>query len=162
MSGGLHQEEMTRLGLFGLLPLAIPAIGVWLSPWALPMGFALDLHQMALAYAAVAAAYLTGVGAGGVLAAGGRTQERLLAGMIALLVIAVAAWGGGLFRLVLGAAWRYALIVGVLLYLWMRDRRAVAEGQLPAWYGALRTRLTFWACLCLAAIMSRLLLWGYY
>lgn len=159
---GRRQEEMTRLGLFGLLPLAITAIGLWMAPWALPMRFALDLHQMALAYAGIVAAFLAGIGAGGMLAAPGRTAEGALAGMIAMLVAWIAVWGGGLFSIVLGAAWRYALVIGVLIYLWLRDVRAAEAGELPRWYALLRGRLTFWACLCLLAIMSRMLLWGYY
>lgn len=159
---GRRREEMTRLGLLGLLPLAIAAIGLWMAPWALPMRFALDLHQMALAYAGIVAAYLAGIGAGGMLAAPGRTAEGLLAGMVAALIAWIAVWGGGLFNIVLGAAWRYALVIGVLAYLWLRDVRAAEAGELPRWYASLRGRLTFWACLCLLAIMSRMLLWGYY
>lgn len=162
MSSQMQYEEMRRLGLLGLLPLAIPALAVWMAPWALPMGFALDLHQMALAYAGVIAAYLAGISAGGALTAPGRNSERLVAGIAVVLVVWIAVWQGGLFRFTLGAAWRYALVIGALVYLWLRDRRAVVEGALPGWYGALRARLTFWACLCLLAIMSRLMLWGYY
>jgi len=156
-----HREEMTRLGLLGLLPLAIAAIGVWMSPWALPMYIALQLHSMALAYAGLVAAYKTGVGAGGALAAGERSKEGLTAGIVALLVVWLAL-GQGLFGFALGAAWRYALVLGVCFYLFLRDRRAVAAGELPAWYGEVRMRMTFWTSICLLAIMSRLLLWGYY
>ena len=160
MSSQMHYDEMRRLGLLGLLPLAIPAIALWMSPWALPMGFALDLHQMALAYACVVAAYLAGAGGG--LSAPGGAGERFAAGVVVVLVVWIAVWQGGLFHFTLGAAWRYALVIAALIYLWLRDQRAVVEGALPGWYGALRARLTFWACLCLLAIMSRLMLWGYY
>ena len=153
---------MRRLGLLGLLPFVIPAIGVWMAPWALPMRFALELHQMALVYAGIIAAYLAGVGAGGLLLSRERTAEGVLPGMIAALVAWLAIWQGGPLVYVFGAAWRYAILVGVFVYLYARDRRAAAAGALPGWYGALRARLTFWATLSLVAIMSRLILWGYY
>ncbi|GAB4518216.1 MAG: hypothetical protein Kow00133_03120 [Amphiplicatus sp.] len=134
---------MTRFGLLALAPLALAAIALWLAPWALPLSFALDMHQMALAYAGIGAAFLAGAGARGRAAPSGY--------VLAALAIWIAIWPGGIFHVALGAAWRYLIIIGVLIYLWLRMRP-----------GGLLARLIFWAAVALTLIMSRLMLQGYY
>lgn len=157
-----RREELTRLGLFGLLPLAIPAIGVWLAPWALPMTFALDLHQMALAYSGVLAAFFAGTGFGAALAAPALAPGRLMVFAVAALAAWFGVWQGGLFTFTLAAAWRYGLVIAALIFIFLRERRATAAGVFPGWYGAIRLRFTYWAIVCLIAIASRLIVWGYY
>lgn len=150
-----RQDEMTRLGLLGLLPLWIPALLIWAAPLVVPLSLASLLVEIAFAYAAVIAGYLAGVGAGGLI---GRREDRgepLAFGMAAALVAWFAIWPTGPFA----PAWRAVLIILVLSYLLLRDLRAAAAGDFPAWYGPLRIRLTFWAALALLLIMSRLLLW---
>jgi hypothetical protein len=129
--------------LLALLPLALAALGVWMSPWLLPMHAALDMHQMALAWAGVVAAFLLGRGRGGAAGA-----------VAALIAIWLAVWPTGLFGIALGAVWRYLLLIAVFGFLVLRDVNGTAFGPSP--------RMSFWTVLLLALIMSRLLLWGYY
>lgn len=157
-----QEDELTRLGLYGLLPFAVSAAALWLSPYLLPQYIAIDFHQLALVYGGVVAAYLAGAGAGAMLALKPKTGESFLPGLIAALVAVIAILPSGVFFLSIGAAWRQAVILLLFVYLLMRDLSAVSAGLLPRWYGALRMRLTFWAGLFILLIISRLLLWGYY
>lgn len=153
-----QREAMTQLGLIGLIPFAATAVGVWLSPWLLPGGVSYDLTQIALIYAAVVASYIVGVGAGGGLSGGGATLAYRQSGLIAALVAWITAWPPGAMFISLPDIVRFAIIMLTFFYLLINDRRAVAAGALPQWYGALRVRLTFWTCLMLAAIITRLLI----
>lgn len=150
------KNAMTRLGFWGLAPFAAAAAGVWLSPTFVPAGLAYDLGEIALLYAAVIASYLAGAGAGGLLARGSG-GEGLAPGMIAALILWVNAWPQGALFISLPSAARYLIAIAIFIYLYLRDRNAVAAGLLPDWYGVLRIRLTFWACLMLGAILGRLL-----
>ncbi|MFQ5564057.1 MAG: DUF3429 domain-containing protein [Parvularculaceae bacterium] len=158
----LQEDEITRLGFIGLIPFAVGAAGLWLSPWILPQTLALDLHVITLAYAGVIAVYLAGIGAGAKLAPRLEARGEFISGAVAVLAVWTAIWQGGVFYFSIGAVWRYLIILLVLVYLLMRDRAAVRAGLLPLWYGELRTRLTFWAGMSMVLIMSRLMLWGYY
>ncbi len=157
-----QEETLTRLGLISLIPFAVAAAGVWLSPWALPQRYALDLHVITLAYAGVVAVYIAGVDAGARLAPKLGARKGFASGMAAALAVWIALLQGGVFYLSIGAVWRYLIILGVLIFLLRRDLAAIRDGLLPKWYGALRMRLTFWMSIGLVLIMSRLLLWGYY
>lgn len=152
--------SMTRFGYYGLLPLILAVIGLWLSPWLAPMSLAFDLHQLALAYAGVVAAYLAGVGAGGALAGHAKTQASFLGGMVAVVVVWVAVGQAGVLKILPGTLWRYGFVMLVFIYLLARDLGAVSAGVLPRWYGDLRARLTAWVSLLLFAIALRLLLLG--
>lgn len=146
------QEEMTRLSLFGLAPLAVGAAVVWLP---FPGSFAFDLGWIALIFAGVSAGYRAGIGAGAALA--GKSNEPFLPGLVAAAVAWFAIWPIGAFYIHVHDIFRYFLLIGVFAYLWMRDLRAVAAGQFPGWYGTLRTRVTFWTCLALALMGVRTL-----
>jgi hypothetical protein len=148
------REEMTRLGLLGLAPLAIGAAAAWLSPILLPFGAAYAATEFALLYAGLSAAYRAGIGAGAAL----KSDEKALPGMIAALVALFAIWPGSSLYLRLDDFLRYVLVIGVLAYLLMRDLRAIEAKQLPAWYGPLRMRITFWSCMALALIAVRQLI----
>jgi hypothetical protein len=150
-----RQDEMTRLGLMGLAPLWAPAVLIWAAPLVVPMSAAALLVEIALAYAAVIAGYLAGVGAGAMLARPDSPREPFVFGMAAALI----AWFAILPIGPLAPAMRAFLIILVLIYLLLRDLRAVSGCDLPGWYGALRVRLTFWASLAILLIMSRLILW---
>ncbi len=152
-----QKETMTRLGLLGLIPFAVGAAGAWLSPWLLPGGISYDLGEVTLIYTAAVASFIVGAGAGGMLAKGGLTRDYARSGVIAALLAWLAAWPTGALYISLPYIARYAIAIGVFIYLFLHDRRAVASGALPAWYGALRARLTFWTCLFLTAIISRLI-----
>ncbi len=157
-----QKEEMTRLGLFGLLPFIAAAVALWLSPWLLPQYIALDFHQFALVYGGVVVAYLAGAGAGATLSPEVKKFESFLPGQLVTLVAFSAILSSGVFFFSLGAVWRHLIILLLLIYLLMRDLQAVSAGVLPRWYGQLRLRLTLWAGLAITLIASRLLLWGFY
>lgn len=162
MAAGKQQIEMTRLGFYGLIPFVVSAVGVWLSPWLLPQYVGLDFHQIALAYGAIIVAYLAGGGAGASLSPAQKMRESFIPGQLITLAAFVAVIPNGTFFLSLDAVWRHVVILMLLVYLLMRDLNAVRVGFFPRWYGALRTRLTFWAALSIMLIISRLLLWGHY
>lgn len=157
-----QQEEMTRLGFYGLTPFVVAAVALWISPIVLPQHIALDFHQLALAYGAVVVAYLAGSGAGASLSPPQKLRESFVPGQLVALVGFFSLLPNGTFIMSLGGAWRHTIILVLLVYLLMRDLNATSSGLFPKWYGALRTRLTFWAGLSLVLIISRLLLWGHY
>ena len=162
MSKAAQREEMTRVGFYGLIPFAAGAIALWISPVILPQHIALDFHHFALVYGGLIIAYLAGVGGGAVLTPKLKTAESFLPGQLITLVAFMAILPSGVFFVSIGAVWRHAIILILLIYLLMRDLNAVNTGVLPRWYGTLRMRLTFWASLSIVLIISRLLLWGYY
>lgn len=162
MAKSKQQEEMTRLGFYGVAPFAVSAAALWMSPFILPQHIALDFHKFALVYGAVAVAYLSGAGAGVTLCPAQKLRESLLPGQLIALVGFVAVIPDGVFSLWLGAAWRHLVILALLIYLLLRDMSATSAGLFPKWYGALRLRLTFWAGLSIVLIASRLLIWGFY
>lgn len=157
-----RKEEVTQIGVVGLFPFVAAAVVLWLSPWLLPAGAVFHFHQFALLYGAVVVAWLAGAGAGAQLAQKEKDVGSFMPGVLVALIGFLAVLPDGVFFITLGAAWRHAIILILLIYLLLRDQNAVAAGHLPRWYGALRLRLTFWAGLALLLIISRLILWGYY
>ncbi|WDI30309.1 DUF3429 domain-containing protein [Hyphococcus flavus] len=162
MARNKQQDEMTRLGFYGLTPFVLSAVALWTSPIVLPQHVALDFHQLSLVYGAVIVAYLSGAGAGVTLTPTQKLRESFLPGQLIALVAFVAIIPDGVLFMWLGAAWRHTIILVLLIYLLMRDMNATSAGLFPNWYGALRLRLTFWAGLSILLIISRLVLWGYY
>lgn len=158
----LKQEEMTRLGLLGLIPFVAGAAALWLSPWILPQHLALDFHQMTLAYGGIIVSYMAGMGAGAMLGPSTGAPRSFLPGMLVTLAAFFFILPPGTFFFSIGAAWRHLVIILLLIYLLLRDLSAVRIGELPGWYGRLRMRLTFWASASLSLIVVRLFLWGYY
>lgn len=155
------REEMTKLGLLALAPFWATAVALWLSPWVLPTHIALDFHQLALIYGGGVAAYIAGVGDGRLFDPNVR-DGSFIPGQAVVLIAILAMVPSGTFFISIGAAWRHGFVLALLVYLLMRDLGAVRDGLAPAWYGALRTRLTYWAGLALLLIISRLIMLGYY
>lgn len=153
-----HQEEMTRLGFLGLAPFAAGALIMWTSPLIVPQWIALNVHTLVLSYGGIVAAYLAGVGAG--IALNSHRSGSALPGAIAALCAWFATLHGGILTFSVGAVQRYLILIAVFVWILMRDLQA--QGDAPSWYGALRTRLTFWACIFLILIMARLLSWRFY
>ena len=153
---------MTRLGFYGLIPFYVCAIALWLSPFILPQYIALDFHQIALAYGAVIAAYLSGIGAGGHFHASRKSRRSFLPSMLITLAAFFAIIPSGVFFMSIGAAWRPVIILLILIYLYFRDMNGVREGALPKWYGALRGQLTLFAGTAIFLIIARLTMWGYF
>ncbi|MEM9170721.1 MAG: DUF3429 domain-containing protein [Pseudomonadota bacterium] len=144
-----RRGELTALGYAGLLPFFAAAIGVWTEPSA---GLAAPARALAIAYGAIITAYMAGIGAGGLILGRAPTREALLSGMIATLVAAAAAWPTLPFGILLPTSARAGMLIAALIYLLLRDRRAARAGGLPAWYPALRVRLTTGASLSLLAV----------
>ncbi|MEZ5894339.1 MAG: DUF3429 domain-containing protein [Parvularculaceae bacterium] len=162
MARNVQKEEMTRLGIYGLVPFYLAAIALWTSPVLLPQHIALDFHQIALVYGAVIVAYLAGAGAGASLSPAQRLRESFIPGQLISLLAFIAIVPSGVFFFSFGAAWRHGAILVLLVYLLTRDLNASSAGLYPAWYGALRLRLTVYAGLALLLIITRLAIWGYY
>lgn len=157
-----REEEMTRLGLAGLIPFGVSAIALWASPWLVPQYIALDFHRFALIYGGIIVAYLAGGGAGAMLAPGSRGKHGFLTGQLITLAAFFAILPNGVFFLSIDAIWRHLTILILLIVLLRIDLDLVAAGRLPKWYGLLRMRLTLWAGFSIVLIMARLLLWGHY
>lgn len=155
------KDEMTKLGLLALIPFWASAIALWLSPWILPLFIALDFHQVALIYGGAVAAYIAGVGDGRLFDPKVNAGS-FIPGQLAVLIAIAAMLPSGTFFFSIGAAWRHAIILALLVYLLMRDLSTVRDGLAPPWYGTLRIRLTFWAGIAIVLIISRLILLGYY
>jgi hypothetical protein len=140
-----------------MTPFILCFAAVWLSPFLLPGSIAYDFREFALLYGAIVASYFAGFNAHAILAKSGG-GESILPGMIGAAVAWIGALPVGSFGLAIPNVLRILLVVGALVFLLLRDLRAVSVGILPGWYGPLRTRLTFWACISLLMILSRLLL----
>lgn len=149
------QEEMTRLGLFGLVPFVFGAAVMWTSPLIVPQWAALNIHTLVLSFGGIVAAYLAGIGAGSALRI--HSPASLVGGVTATLAAWFAIWPGGFLYFSVPAVQRYLILIAVFAWILLRDLRRA--GDFPSWYGALRTRLTFWACISLILIMARLLSW---
>lgn len=159
-----RQEELTKLGFAGVIPFIGGAVLIWILPLlgSYAAAIAMNIHSVVLAYGGIIAAYMAGTGAGAIITSPVKTKEPLLPGMIATLIAWIAIMPNGFLVFSIGAAWRYGLIIFVLIYLLFRDLRAVENRQLPSWYGNLRVRLTIWASLGLLLIAVRLALMGHY
>lgn len=155
-----QQDDLTRLGFLGLAPFVFGAAFVWAGPLFLPQWIALNIHTLVLAYGGIIAAYMAGMGAGAGLKS--QAPQPLLPGMIAALVAWFAIWPAGFLYFSVPAVWRYLILIVVFVWLLLRDLRAVAAGDFPSWYGALRTRLTFWTSISLVLIMARLISWRHF
>jgi hypothetical protein len=153
------QQEMTALGLLGLIPFFACAAVVVLSPPQLPATAVSFAPAAALIYGAVIAAYLAGVRAGAVLSASQSTRGRFVLGQALLLIaffaaLAPAPSGDD------ATPMRHVVIAGVLLALWAQDKHFVSSGAVPSWYGRLRTMLTAGAVSALLLISATLFLRG--
>ncbi|MCZ8375531.1 MAG: DUF3429 domain-containing protein [Beijerinckiaceae bacterium] len=134
-----------RLGLAGLIPFfGLAALG-WFGPAASQAPALLAL----LAYGATILSFLGGIVWGFAIADTrneadlGRHAPLFILGVLPQLL----GWGA---LLVGGRAGHLAVAAGLVAMLWL-DRRIVAEGRAPGWYGALRLRLSLLAALAMLA-----------
>ncbi len=133
------------LGYGGLVPFASLALATVGADF-----LGADLHRWNAALLAYGAAILSFVGAlhwGFAMTLRGLTDGQRTAAFVWSVVPALMAW------VALLAAPRVAvvlLLVGFLTHYW-RDHRLASAAELPAWYLPMRLRLTWVACLCLAA-----------
>ena len=123
------------LGLAGLIPF-------WALALTRVLGFGFDplLVSLALsAYAATILAFLGGIRWGLAMSAEAptpRTREYII-GVLPQLV----GWGA----LILAERWRFVVLALALLILGPLDRRLVARGLAPVWFGRLRLILSLGA-----------------
>lgn len=155
------QDEYTRWGLLGVIPLLVAAVAVWLSPLILPQHIALDFAWGALIYLGVIIGFLSGVGAGLELHPQ-NSFRTFLPYTITILAVVILLLPSGVFIFATPMAWRFVGVIVLLLYILMRDVNATAQSQAPGWYGPLRIRLTFWAGMSATMIAIRLAFWRFY
>ena len=150
-----QQDDLTRLGLYAVAPFVFGAGVMWLAPFVLPQWVALNVHALVLAYGGIVAAFLAGAAAATAVHEG--SAARAAAPFAASAIISwFAIWPSGFLYFSVPAVWRYLILIAVFLWLGARDQSG------PAWYIALRTRITFWTCVSLVLIMSRLITWRYF
>ncbi len=118
------------LGLAGLIPFLAPAFTLWVVDGP----FGESLAQALCLYGAVILSFLGGVRWGALLRAAPTGWWPWIASIAPSLV-------GWAAVLVGGAVGLIALAVGFAVQ-WRYDLNAVRSGELPAWFGGLRTVLT--------------------
>lgn len=128
------------LGYGGLIPFYLPILVLFLGD---PSHAALAVDAQR-AYAAVILSFLGAVHWGVALARGaGRMQSRRMAWAV---VPALGGWGALFLP---GGVSQAVLMAGLAAAYWV-DRRQVAGGWFPAWYGSLRFALSVGAIVALA------------
>ena len=155
------QNEFTRWGLLGVIPLLVTVVSLWLSPWIIPQHIAIDFAWGALIYLGIVIGFLTGVSAGLDMHPQNPFRPFMPHALIIAVTVAALLPSGFLF-FSLPFAWRFVVIIVVLFYILLRDLDASASARAPTWYGQLRTRLSFWVGLSATLIILRLFFWGMY
>ncbi|MEO1252741.1 MAG: DUF3429 domain-containing protein [Pseudomonadota bacterium] len=150
--------EMTALGLAGLIPFAASAFVVWI-PATLLAPFTSAAPVFALAYAAVIAAYLTGAGAGAILAQPSGPRRWFAPGQILLLIVFFAALPDGVLY-DLAHSIRFPIVIAAFLAILAMDLGSAREQRFPPWYGKLRIALTAGVVASLAAVLAHPSVWG--
>lgn len=134
-----------RLGLAGLAPFCGLAALAWFGPAASQAPALVAL----LAYGATILSFLGGIIWGFAIADTrneadlGRNAPLFILGVLPQLL----GWGA---LLVGGPPGHLVVAAGLVAVLWI-DRRLVAEGRAPGWYGTLRLRLSLLAALAMLA-----------
>ncbi|MEL6379519.1 MAG: DUF3429 domain-containing protein [Pseudomonadota bacterium] len=151
---------LTRLGYLGLIPFGFGAGIAWLSPWLVSPAIALTIAMGTIAYGGIIAAYMAGMGAGGLLTQNKPGIMTYLSGMIATLIAWLMIIPDGYFFLSIAPVWRVVGLIIVFAYLYARDLQLAVAGTWPDWYTRLRFRLTAWVFIALTALGARLLFWA--
>ena len=118
------------LGLAGLIPFVVPAVLIWVTSGEQAGGLSIAL----CACGAVILSFLGGVRWGGLLADTPTQWWPWVASILPSLVGWVAVLLGGVSGLAL-------LAIGFAAQ-WFYDMKAVGTGELPAWFGPLRSVLS--------------------
>ncbi|MBP5856331.1 DUF3429 domain-containing protein [Marivibrio halodurans] len=129
------------LGVGGLLPFIVGAVGGWV---AAPGDASLALNAM-LGYGAVILSFLGGAHWGRALApdlAARPGGARLLWSVTPALIGWGAMFAGQIYAVL-------TLYIAAFLLAFIVDRKAVAVGMFPPWYGRLRRYLTIGVLACL-------------
>lgn len=121
------------LGLLGLLPFAVSAIGIWL-PVLGDLRFGLPL--LALGYGVLIASFLGGVRWGAAM------QNNIAASQPLHLVMSVVPSLTGLVALMLPLQYAFSLLIVVFVAQAVLDNLAADNGDVVAWYKPLRLVLT--------------------
>ncbi|MEM6413488.1 MAG: DUF3429 domain-containing protein [Pseudomonadota bacterium] len=149
-----QRQELNILGLSGVIPFAFGAACICASPFVVSVEIADWAYKVTLVYGAIIASYMSGMGAGAIVGGNSR-RAALLPGMIAALIAWVAAWPDMPF-IGFTPSLRYVALSLVLIYLLIRDNKAIDAGDFPGWYRPLRWRLTVLACTSLLIAAARM------
>ena len=155
-----QRDDLSNILIYCVFPFLLAAVVLWLSPLIIPSRISLGVTQAVLIFGAVLVSFLSGIGAGVSLAPGIK-NPRPVGSSLAIMIIAVFTIApNGLFYL--GTAWRYLIILVLLLAVLMRDMTIHSSGNLPRWYIQARTRMTTWSSLFIGIIIIRLMSLVYY
>ena len=154
------ERDATLLGYLGLLPFAACVLVVWTSPLVFSPGFAGGWLHWTMLYAAIILSFMGGARWALAMLADGR-RSAPMSGLLAAVAPALLAWlmviPSNFGPVVFPYSFRLTVLGLGFVALWFEDRHGVRAREAPAWYGRLRTRLTFWVCLSLAFVVLRLL-----
>jgi hypothetical protein len=152
------ERDATLLGFGGVLPFAFGAIVAWFSPSVFPGAFATYMLLWVLIYGAVILSFMGGARWALAMLSDGATGTPM-SGLLTAVTPALLGWLAAVPAQLLPVPmpyWlRFSLLAAGFIGLWAEDRIGVARGEAPAWYGRLRTRLTFWVLIAVAFIVAR-------
>ena len=158
----MTERDATILGYLGLLPFAACMAVLWGSPWAFPPAFAGGWLHWTMLYAAIILSFMGGARWSLAMLGEGKRPGAPMSGLLAAVAPALLAWIAvvpeGFVPITLPYSARLALLGVGFAALWVEDQHGVRAGEAPAWYGRLRTRLTFWVLVSLAFVLLRLLI----
>lgn len=136
-----HIKLANTLTYLGALPFLAGVLG-------LLMGVdATHLHYLVLTYAAVIIAFLSGMHWGFVIT---QTKPIRFPLLLSSNLFALLAWGS---LLILNLRWQYTLQITCFVMLFLIDRKLMQQAVIPAWFYALRQRITCVVILSLFALM---------
>ena len=157
----MTERDATLLGYLGLLPFAFCVAVVWTSPLVFSADFAGGWLHWTMLYAAIIHSFMGGARWSLAMLGEGKRRDEPMSGLLAAVAPALLAWlmviPSNFGPLVFPYSFRLTVLGIGFALLWLEDRRGVRAGEAPAWYGTLRTRLTFWLLLSLAFVVLRLL-----
>ena len=155
-------ERVTFLGYAGLLPFMGAMAVMWMSPAIFDGGFSYRMTQWTLVYGAIVLSFMGGIhwGVALMLAQLEAREQTILDRLTGSVVPAILAWMAVIPDFIYGnfavaTVWRFGLLLAAFVYLLEADNRSVFLGVLPAWYGPLRQKLTFFLAMILLLIMVR-------
>ena len=144
-AAGSRQASTVRLLSYGGL---IPFVAGAVLAWAADGDIRAAAVRAVIVYAVAILSFIGAIHWGRVLS--GQEGEGAGPGWLA--------WGVapsllGWFAALLPPVWTLVVLVLSFALAWAADRRAVAEGRYPAWFGTMRTVLTAVVCATLAALI---------
>ena len=155
----MTERDANLLGYLGVLPMAFAAFVLWLSPGVFSQAFAASYLQWTLYYAAIILSFMGGARWSLAMMSPEARPDEPLSGLLAAVIPALLAWAAAVPWTLVQAPYtaRFGVLgLGFVLIL-VEDLRGARAGDSPAWYGALRGRLTFWVLLSLGFVLLKLI-----